>query len=75
MNKKEISELRRRFKPEKANIGKIYGCYVNGSSKEIMTSAIMTVPIWTKVSLYNFTIFIHNEVKQSMRTISRTVHE
>lgn len=36
MNKKEISELSRRFKPEKANIGRIYGCYVN-SSKEVIT--------------------------------------
>ena len=37
MNKKEISELSRRFKPEKANIGRIYGCYVNGSSKEVIS--------------------------------------
>ncbi len=36
MNKKEISELSRRFKPEKTNIGKIYGCYVS-SSKEIIS--------------------------------------
>ena len=36
MNKKEISELRRRFRPEKANIGKIYGCYVN-SNKEVIS--------------------------------------
>ena len=36
MNKKEISELSRRFKPEKTNIGRIYGCYVN-SSKEVIS--------------------------------------
>ena len=36
MNKKEISELRRRFRSDKANIGKIYGCYVN-SSKEVIS--------------------------------------
>ncbi|MBQ6365211.1 MAG: DUF4317 domain-containing protein [Oscillospiraceae bacterium] len=35
MNKREISELSRRLKPEKANIGRIYGCYVN-SNKEII---------------------------------------
>ena len=35
MNKKEISELSRRFKLEKSNISKIYGCYVN-SNKEVM---------------------------------------
>lgn len=36
MNKKEISELSRRFKLEKANISKIYGCYVN-SNKEVIS--------------------------------------
>lgn len=32
MNKKEISELSRRFKLEKSNISKIYGCYVNSKA-------------------------------------------
>ena len=36
MNKKEISELSRRFKLEKSNISKIYGCYVN-SNKEVIS--------------------------------------
>ena len=35
MNKKEISELRRRFSPDKNSIGRIYGCYVN-TKKEII---------------------------------------
>ena len=35
MNKKEISEIRKRFKPEKANISHIYGCYVNGNKEVI----------------------------------------
>ena len=36
MNKKEISEIRKRFKPENSNIGHVYGCYVN-SSKEVIS--------------------------------------
>lgn len=36
MNQKEIAELRRRFKPDKNAISRIYGCYVN-SSKEIVS--------------------------------------
>ena len=36
MNKKEISEIRRRFRPENSNIGHVYGCYVN-SSKEVIS--------------------------------------
>lgn len=36
MNQKEISELRRRFRPEKSAISRIYGCYVN-SGKEIVS--------------------------------------
>lgn len=37
MNHKEVSELRRRFKLEKNAISHIYGCYVNGSSREIIS--------------------------------------
>ena len=44
MNKKEISELRRRFRPDKANIGRIYGCYVN-SSKEAISYTDQSVPL------------------------------
>ena len=36
MNKKEISEIRKRFKPENSNIGHVYGCYVN-SNKEVIS--------------------------------------
>ena len=36
MNQKEVSELRRRFKPEKSAISRIYGCYVN-SNREIIS--------------------------------------
>ena len=36
MIKKEISELRRRFQPEKTAISHIYGCYVN-TQKEIIS--------------------------------------
>lgn len=37
MNLKEVSELRRRFRPEKSTVSRIYGCYVNGSSREIIS--------------------------------------
>lgn len=36
MNKKEISEIRRRFKPDYDNISQIFGCYVN-AAREIVT--------------------------------------
>lgn len=36
MNQKELGELRRRFRPEKSAISRIYGCYVN-ISKEILS--------------------------------------
>ena len=35
MNQKELSELRRRFRPEKSAISHIYGWYVNGSREII----------------------------------------
>ena len=28
MNQKELNELRRRFRPDKNNFSRIYGCYV-----------------------------------------------
>ena len=36
MNQKELNEIRRRFKPDRSTINKIYGCYVN-SNKEIIS--------------------------------------
>lgn len=36
MNQKELGELRRRFRPDKNAISRIYGCYVN-TSKEIVS--------------------------------------
>lgn len=35
MNLKELGELRRRFRPEKSAVSRIYGCYVNGSRNVI----------------------------------------
>lgn len=46
MTKKEISELRRRFHPEKNAIGRVYGCYVN-SRKEVVSyldESLATMP-------------------------------
>ncbi len=37
MNEKEIAELRRRFKPERSNIQRVRGCYINGSGEVIST--------------------------------------
>ena len=37
MNQKEVSELRRRFRPERSAVSRVYGCYVNGSSREIIS--------------------------------------
>lgn len=36
MNQKEVSELRRRWRPEKNAVSRIYGCFVNGN-KEIVS--------------------------------------
>ena len=36
MNQKELNELRRRFRPDKNNFSRIYGCYVN-SNREIIS--------------------------------------
>jgi len=48
MNQKELGELRRRFRPEKSAVSRIYGCYVNGSSREIISyldESLGTMPL------------------------------
>ena len=35
MNQKELNELRRRFRLDKNNFSRVYGCYVN-SNREII---------------------------------------
>lgn len=42
MNQKEIREIKKRFKPEKDNISRIYGCYVN-AAHEIVTHLDMPI--------------------------------
>ena len=37
MNQKEINELRRRWRPDKNAISHIYGCFVSGSDKRIIS--------------------------------------
>ncbi len=37
MNKREISELARRWKPEKCAVSRIYGCYVSGPGGRVVT--------------------------------------
>ena len=36
MNQRELTELRRRWKPEKNSVSRIYGCYV-GNTGEIIS--------------------------------------
>ncbi|WRS27771.1 DUF4317 domain-containing protein [Oscillospiraceae bacterium MB08-C2-2] len=47
MNEKEISEIRRRFRPEKSNITNICGCYVN-TSKEIVSEFNQSIALMTE---------------------------
>ena len=46
MNQKEVSELRRRFRPDRSAISRIYGCYVNGSREIIsyLDASLGTMP-------------------------------
>ena len=46
MNQKEVSELRRRFRPDKNAISRIYGCYVNGGGEIVseLDESLGTMP-------------------------------
>ena len=47
MNQRELGELRRRFRPEKSAISRVYGCYVN-SSREIIAYIDQTLGMTTQ---------------------------
>ena len=40
MNQKEVSEIKKRFKPDKDNISRIYGCSVNAARAIVTTLAM-----------------------------------
>ena len=42
MNTKEVREIKKRLRPEKDSISRIYGCYVN-AAKEIVTTLDLSV--------------------------------
>ncbi len=47
MNEKEIAEIRRRYKPEKHNISRIRGCYVD-AKKEILSEFTQSLELMTQ---------------------------
>lgn len=47
MNQKELNEIRRRFKPEKNSITRIYGCYVN-SNRQIISQTDTSLGLMTQ---------------------------
>ncbi len=47
MNQKELSELRRRFRPDKSAISRVYGCYVN-VKKEIISDLDESLGLMTQ---------------------------
>ena len=47
MNQKELNEIRRRFKPDRTAISRIYGCYVN-SNKEIISHSAAPVALMSQ---------------------------
>ena len=61
MNQKELNELRRRWKPDKNAISRIYGCFVN-SNKEIMTDLDESLGMMTPVSYTHLTLPTNSRV-------------
>lgn len=53
MNKKEIAELRRSFRPDKSNITSIRGCYVN-ENKEVLSDFSQSLPLLEEGESENF---------------------
>ena len=61
MNKKEVLEIRKQYKPESCSITRICGCYVNGNKEVIAKSkdAFLSLPdeeIFKYLTIFNQTL-------------------
>ena len=71
MNQNELKEIRRRFRPDKDNISRIYGCYVN-AAKEIVTRIDMSLGLMDQEE----TDMYYKILKKSLSgTLGRTLIE
>ena len=51
MNQRELNELRRRFKPDRTAISKVYGCYVSSSRHRVRVWAwTPSTPLMTRMA-------------------------
>ncbi len=65
MNQKELNEIRRRMAPNKSNISKIYGCYVN-SKKEILSYLEESLGIMPELETEKYMIFLKKSLSGSL---------
>jgi hypothetical protein len=49
MTEKELREIKRRFRPERSNIPKIVGCFVNGAGKNIIAKIFQSIGLGESV--------------------------
>jgi len=65
MNQKELNEIRRRMTPNKSNISKIYGCYVN-SNKAIISYLEESLGIMPQLEIEKYMIFLKKALSGSL---------
>ena len=69
MNQREIGELRRRLKPEKNAISKIYGCYVN-SNKQLISYLDTSLGIVPQDEAEKYLTLLRRSCKRTCSTLS-----
>lgn len=65
MNQKELNEIRRRMAPNKSNVSKIYGCYVN-SNKEIISYLEESLGIMPELETEKYMVFLKKSLSGSL---------
>jgi len=65
MNQKELNEIRRRMAPNKSNISKIYGCYVN-SNKSILSYLEESLGIMSQLETEKYMTFLKKSLSGSL---------
>ncbi|WP_312940018.1 DUF4317 domain-containing protein [Oscillibacter sp.] len=65
MNQKELNEIRRRITPNKSNISKIHGCYVN-SNKAIISYLEESLGIMSQLEMEKYMVFLKKALSGSL---------
>ena len=67
MNQKELNEIRRRFRLDKNNFSRIFGCYVNSNREDSSVSGALSKPVAITVTRISSSMVSSNVAPKIVR--------